>query len=537
MFHVDFRKAIEFASKDPAIKDLASFEKYLSFNAKDTNFSDVRPEDAGVKKFSSKQFSVGDNGDIRGATSRPGFGSDLSNTRERLRNRPDEFDKDYEVYNTDKIPLSTYRKMSIDPMIRLGTNLLVGLISGLKYSITHPDPKIEAVVDNLYKPHHNTAVRNMLTAGLRNGFAFGEKVWMRDNVRVSKSVAGENKVVYSGKVAALKKVKWLDPEQNFEFYKDKTDEVSRVKQYQSGGIVEVKRSKLAWFILDREFSSIFGKSRYKSGYSDWYYSKMAFQYMLKHLEKSGSPHLEVRYPLGVNELDGVMVENDQIAQRMAYSLLSHGSVIMPSTIDEKGNYTWSLEYKEPNNTSLNAYKEFIEMSDRRKLQAEGIPDAILVGDSNFSEADAKIDLLMVMVEDLVDQVQETLKCDIVDQLATYNFGPQALHDLEFRVERSGLGQKKILKEIMINMLRIGSSIDGRHLAMVPDLERGLKDLNVPVTTFDKALMESEEILPEGQTPLDKSKRQDQQNDPSQSRVNKTERDRERDSKAGNATNS
>ncbi|MBF84955.1 MAG: hypothetical protein CL489_10890 [Acidobacteria bacterium] len=531
MDKTNVNRVLKLAMEDPDISDFSSFESYVSKN------SDLKPlTKSKTDKNNFKSFSVGDEGDIRGQTVRPGFGSSLVNGRDKLRNRVHELENEFEVYNTDNIPLSTYQKMSVDPMIRLATNLIVGLISGLKFTIAHPDEKVQAVVNDIYKIHHNSTVRNMLTSGLKYGFSFGEKVWQREEITSTSEAKGEKNVVYSGKVASLKKVKWLDPRQNFEFYVNKSDEISKVVQVQNSTRVAVKRDKIVWFILDREFSSVFGKSRYKSAYIDWYYSKIARQYMLKHLEKTGSPHLEVRYPLGENLLDGQMVSNDQIAQRMAQSLLVHGSVMVPSEVDETSKEPrWSLEYKEPKNTSLDAYMDYLQLADRRKVQAHGIPDSILVGDSNFSETDAKTDLLLIMAEDLVDQLEESIKTDLIDVIAAYNFGPKIINDLVFTIDRSGLGRRKAIKEFMTAMLRVGTAMKGRKMTFWPDIRKGFKDLGIPTTTFDELFVE-DELETKRQEDLMKAKeKQDAGNDKDRNRPGGDNRSRTRDAKDDSAT--
>lgn len=520
MFDAD-KKMLSVITNDPDIKSLSHFEDWVSANFRD------EPE----------EFAVGDEGDIRviDRRIREGQASKLNSGSDSLRNNYNEYDDVYEVYNSDRIGYRTYDKMDKDPMISLGKYVLTGLVSNLKYTIKSPDDKIREVVNFLYKPHHNDLIRNMIRGGLKYGFTFGEKVWQRTNVTVYKKKNSEHTQIYKGRVATLRKVKWLDPRNNFEFYKNQNDELEKVKQQQSGKFekVEVDRKKLVWYIQDREFSSIFGSSRYKNAYLSWYDSMTSTQWLKRQLRRSGSPHLEGRYPDGEFKVDsqGRKVPANRLMKKYAKALTSTGSVSLPSTKDEEGDYLWRLEYKEPKNTTIDPQLSYLEMLDRRKLQSLGILDSILMAGANFSEVDAKVDLMMLIIEDLVDQIQQVIKMDVIDYLAAYNFGDEAAEMVDFEISKSNLGLRKILKEVATQSIRVLGSRSDVTPKVFPNMEDVLDQLSIPTDKWEEVTEEVEQEMDDQMPDFEGRKaKEERDNDPEDNQNGPDDRDRDRQSK-------
>lgn len=455
-----------------------------------------------MNRFNGSTFA------IRGATVRPGFGdSGATSEREIARNSPSKEDE-FEVYNPDTIPLSTYRKMSRDPTIALGLYILKGWISGLKYNIRTSDPVIKNVVtyvlDNVWK----SLIRDMLTGGFVNGFAFAEKVWMREEVILDDHTAkGEDETVYQGKIVGLKKIKALDPDQRFKFFKNEQDEISRVVQRQRSGDVEIPRDKLVWFALDQEYSSLFGKSRLKQIYEVWYYGKIVFQHMLKHLERLGSPHLEIKYPKGASTFsDGTTKDNQELALELGEMLQSIGMIAHPSETDERGNEKWSFKFAQEKNGGVDNYLSVRKELDKLKFFGIGVPD-MLTGDNNYSNIDALTDVLVVNLEDVVSQIEEIIQKDVVNQIVEYNFGPEYKSKVKLRIDRSSLNRRRVWKDVMDTMLRLGGSMKGYRLNSVPDIKAMGDDMGMPFTSFTEVFGEDERAsMDSGETPLEEDER-------------------------------
>jgi hypothetical protein len=510
-------KYIEYILKDPDVK-LNDFEKYYERLSGKNLLPSARLT---VEK--SEGFSISNPAltkfQIRGATVRPGFRSSFLN--EKLRNEPNEY-REYEEFNPDAIPLKTYKKISLDPQIALGMFLLKGWVGGLKYSVESSDPQIQAVVRYALDKIWAELIRNSLDA-LIYGFQFAEKIWQREDVELDDFLTeDEKKTIFSGKIVTYKKIKFLDPDQGFKYYKDTNDEISRVVQRQRARDVSVNRDKLFWFALDKKHSGIFGTSRLKSVYEVWYYTKLNYQYLLKDNEKRGAPHLEVRYPMGATLVDGELMGNDELAVRLVEMLQSQGAVMLPSEETEKGNPKWSVKYAD--NRQINGdspFLKFIEFSDRKKLQAIGIPDSVLVSGSNFSMADAGGDMLVVIIEDIVNQLEDAIQKDIVEPLVEYNWGPKYISKVRLTIDKSGLGRRRLFKEILINMMRIAASMPGDKPKAMPDIARMCEDMGIPVSVYNQIFNENVKGTTETseKSPLQEIQEEEDNNNPYYGRPN------------------
>jgi hypothetical protein len=424
---------------------------------------------------------------LRGETVRPGFGSSLTN--EKFRNNPLETDL-FEELDFDSIPFTTYKKMALDPQIIMGLFLLKGWIGGLSFDIQTSDRQTKAIVEHVLGSVWSQLVRDLVDAVIY-GFQFGEKVWFREEVELEDPLEdGKDKTVYSGKIVGLKKVKFLDPDQDFKYFKDKNDEISYVTQRQRRGEVKVERSKLVWFALDQTHSGIFGRSRLKACYTTWYYCQITHQYLLRDNEQRGAPHLEIRYPRGSTVIDGSPVGNDELAVELGGAVKSTGVALLPSDIDEKGNYKWTIKYADnKQGQDSSPFMDYLRYGDVKKLSALGIPSAVL-GDATFGQADAQSDMLLVIIEDIVSQIENVIQRDIVSQIVEYNFGPKQVSKVKLKIDRSSLGRKKLFKEILVNMIRTGSSIPGYEPKIVPSVPGLCDDLAIPVEEFTQAFRPS-----------------------------------------------
>lgn len=447
--------------------------------------------------------------DIRGATVRPGFGSGgLQN--EKMKNDPTR-QGEVDVTNPDTVPLRQYRKMSRDPILSLGKRLIKGWCGGLRYNINSSDPLIKTVTNYCLKKVWKTLSKELLDAAIVNGFGFAEKTVQREDVILDDiDEDGEPTEVYSGKIVSIRKIKVLDPEQNFTYFVDEYDEISRVEQSQRGNEVSVDKDKIVWFALDKEYSNIFGVSRFKPAYEPWYYSKIALQQMLKHLERLGSPHLEIEYPKGVSrQADGETRNNQDVALDIAEMMQTMGVVMYPSETDDKGNKRWSFEYADTDAKGIDQYLEVLQEMERRMFFAIGIPH--LIGkDQNYSNIDALVDILVVMLEDIVGQLEEVIERDVVKQIVEYNFGPEYKSKVEFKIDRSSLNQKKLWKDVLKESLRLGFSEQGHSPASIPDNAKLMEGLGIPYSSYNQVLFESGES-PEGESPADEKQRDEDSN--------------------------
>lgn len=500
-------------------------------------------------------FSSGAQADLRSVSS--GAAPKL----ESLTNNPYRFfGPDQEVHNPDSIDLSDYRRMDADPTLKIGKLLLMGLMSSLKYTIKCSDDEVQFIVNHIYDRHHNSILRNVINTALRDGFCFAEKVWMKRQVELYRDLEnGEEELVYSGTILDLKKVKFLDPENSFDFYVNRQDELVRVEQ--KGWVsnkkleVSVKRKKLFWFALDEEFSNIFGRSRYKAGYYSSYFDKIIYQLKFKHLEKVGSPAVKGRFPQGFTTINGVRMENGDLMQMIAEHFVSTGQVSLPSVRDpDSKEYLWDIGFLEVQNAEIQHYIDALAYSKSEKLNALGVFSSIVMDNSNFSEVDAKAEIQQLMLEPTIDQIEEAIKRDIIDYIVDQNFGPEMIDKVHFRIERAGLGQKRAIKELLDNFMRLSMSREGQRPKYVYNIRQLASELNIDLVEYEdffevdglaeeveeKKTERASEVQkdkaaePPGQTPEQKKRRDEDSNTPRR-RAKPDTRQRERPSATKSVT--
>lgn len=534
------------ASADPDV-DIEDFNEFYQANVGEAGDSinldtGSTGNDEQVWKFNDFKNNDFDIMPDRATKSRPGMGSKLIGVGHGTGDEEDE------VYRADSIDLDTYQKMSVDAQIAFGTYLFKGWIASLPYTIECPDEHLRNIIDYIVGRVYKSVIRNIVTTGFKFGFSFGEKIWNRESVILTEpNDRGETEIIYEGIVTSLEKIKFLDPRHSFSFFVDSSDEISRVEQVQiredGRHDVSVGRKKLLWFALDKEFSNVFGRARYKNIYPEWYYSKINNQLQINDLQKRGSPHIEVRYPRGKSQVDGEMVKNRVVAMKIAEEMMSEGVAAFPSEAHENGDSKWSLKYADTQrgSNSDSPFLEYLRYQDQRKMKGMGIPPAIAESDSNFSNVDASGDMLAVIIEDVVDQIETVIEDDVVNPAIENNFGPRKKSLVNFKVEKSALGRRGLMKEILKTMLRTGSDMKGQTLKSWPNVVSILRDLGISQSSFQDVFTDKmgnsadrgEDSIIDEQEDIEDS------NDTSGggTRISEDDRDRERSSKRDDARES
>jgi hypothetical protein len=539
------------AEKEPDIKSVLEFDRFAKqhfsenvSHAPPTSVPGKQPVEHNFSLISPLDLKIKGYSDIRGQISRPGMKPALNpRSKSSLINDPSEINETFEERREGAITFSVARKMAQDPAIALGMFLITGMVSGLRYTVKSSDPVMEGVISNVYRRHHNDIIRNCVKVALREGFVFGEKVYKRQAVRVTATSSGEESVIYDGPAIGISYINWIDPAKNgsrLRYFKSRTTgDIAYVQQWQSRSSthVKVKRDKLFWFAIDKEFGNVFGCPRFQNAQQHWYYDDINYKYALNSLQKTGAPHIEARYPNGASLVGTQRIQNDELLAGILMNLTQTGVILLPSERYESTNeLMWSVEYKEARNTGIDSWRAFSTYSDSKKLQAIGIPNGVL-DSSTDSEADAKTDLLMVIVEDLVDQVESAIQSDLIDPLVEHNFGAEFKNQVSFTIDRSGLGRRKILKELLVNMMRIGATMPGYKMNEWPDAQKMMNELGLSTQSFSEVF--SVDPLADQSAPAENEQKRNQQdedsNDTDGHRLNPTERDPDRPAKEKSAT--
>ena len=414
-------------------------------------------------------------------------------------NDPSQSMPEYETWNEDIISTCTYKKMRNDPQILASMRLIKGIVSTLSYELETTDDRMKAVVGYVLDDVHALLIKTMIDRSFEIGYAFFEKVWQDERIDIFHYDDEGNKVTsFRGPIMSLKKVKSLDPDEGFRYFKERgSDEIAYIEQNQSFSsqyndtlTVRIPRQKIVWFALDQVHSDIFGRSRFKIAYEPWFFTRKVYNYMLAHIRRAGSPPSFVKFPGGVTMVNGVQVDNNKIAKDILRSLDSQSSVAYPSDLwDAKDKSRWDVGFMEIKNSSPQPFLEVLEVLFRQKVLAIGVPDSLIIGDTAYAQMDAAIDLLMQLLEDLLDQLERAIKTDVVDYIVAYNFGQDKVSKLKYKIDRNGLGKIKMMKDIIINLIRFEGSQGDFKPKSVADLSTMLRNLGMPTVPWDDRYQE------------------------------------------------
>lgn len=488
------------------------------------------------------------------------FGGDAKTTRkdsyrgtlskERSLNRNIAYNGEENVWREDCLPLSLYKKMSYDPRIILGMLLIKGMASSLKWDVTCDDPKTRVVVEYGLNKIMRTLVREMVDFSYRSGWFMAEKVWTREELDLKEmDNSGKLKTVFKGNAISPKKVKALDPLYNFRYYRHKTeDDIAYIEQYNLGPEpTKLSREKIFWFALDQEYGDIFGRSRFKGAYKPYYYGQLTQEFQVNNIGLAGNNPILARYPEGDTYIadTGVSYENDELAASLIEDVLKGGAAVLSSAVYEDTNLKkWDIEFPNVPLTDLQKYKEAFDNFMSLVLEALGIPSGLIHGDNNASELDAKIDLFFIMFENTLDQIETSIQKELVDWIVLYNFGQSAVGKATFQFDRNGLGRRAMLKELLINMLRV-STREGAQPKALPSIMALCEDLGIKIAGYEDIFMKDpykvDEVAP--QIPAKKKSTQKKENGKisrqadqnGEGRLNPKPRNRERPSKANDIT--
>jgi hypothetical protein len=269
--------------------------------------------------------------------------------------------------------------------------------------------------------------------------------------------------------------------------------------------------------------------------------------LLQKLAKTGDPPVVVEFPPGETDTSDGPRQNDEIALDILEQAMTNKAVALPSERDEKsGEPLWNIKFLEISNADVSNYMTVLDLLEKQKAQSLGVFGAF-VGKSNFSELDAKEDLVMITVEDIVDQIEQVVRVDVVNQIIAYNFGPKRIDEVEFEIDRNSLGRSKMIKEILKSSMQIQSSYAalGYMADAMPDIKAMCSDLGIPFRSQLSQLEErsSSTIEAEKQKQAEKQQQaqaqakqaaqsQDQRNEASNDPDKRTpqKRDRVRDAK-------
>lgn len=452
-------------------------------------------------------------------------------------------------YNPDRIPVSTYEKMRLDPQIALATALIELPILAQNYRIECSNKKMAAVVDAALRPIYKKLVKSMLRA-IQFGFATGEKVWEKVKLRIDQEGDdGKNTTIYNRYTVVPKKVKFIHPKSVRIIRNEKSEDIEYVTQtqdyydFKGKRVPKVHIRDMVWFALDDEYGNFFGSARYKNVYQAWYWYQIVVQFMLRYLERRGAPAAVGSAPFGsTTKSDGTKTPNIDVILEAAYALVSNSAVAIPSQYDKNGNKLWDLQLVEDEQRG-ELFLDVLRYLNLLKLRGLFVPDKVgtAEGASTNATTEGHTDVHLLNEEALTQMIQDCLNTQVIPDIVKYNFPPSKIVPCTIRIERLNYSKRTLLKDVLIRMLMVysGAMRDGNWPNWLPSVKEISKFLEVPGSesmgqflpmetdsgNSDNPDGADDEESSDEDTPADRQDKIDKNNKDSTPRKDQTRRDR------------
>jgi hypothetical protein len=394
------------------------------------------------------------------------------------------------IYNPDTIPITTYDKMKADPQIAIGLSVIKMPIYSLGWNIECDDPDIREFIKIILKPVWKKLLRSMLTA-IDYGFASHEKIWWLYPFDISTiSPNGRKKTHFKGKAEVYKKIKPHYPGSIKIRTDSKTDDFLGIVQSIGGQDTSLDADKCFLFSLNADFGNFFGQSRLKPSYKPWYWKEVISQFMLRYFERRGSPATVVQHPIGGGiDVDGNEYDNSEIALRIGQNLVENSVVTLPFEANKEGVNQWDLSYLQDEKRG-EMFVEALNYLGAQILRSLLIPERVMTQDlstGSFSMASSHAEIFLLSEEGLVAEMESAINSEIIPPLVQYNFKPKKIVECNVRIESIQYDRKRILKEILIEMIRNMNTMvkTGKAPNLMPSLSEMSEVLGIPLRTFDE----------------------------------------------------
>jgi len=400
--------------------------------------------------------------------------------------------------NPESIDVDTFTLMRRNYQLAIGLAVIKMPIVALPWRVKCDDIKVEKTVEWMLQRIWKKLVKTSLMA-IDYGFASHEKVWERDNVKVSDiDKQGKEEVYYQGDLVYFKKIKPHHPES----VKMKFDEYQNLIQIvQEGSLgsakdIELPIRKCFLFTNDEEYGNPFGVSRLKNAYSVWYYQSLLVQFMMQYFERRGTPPTVATAPPGKSQdASGTEVSNLELALRVATSLISSSVAVLPYQANKEGRENmWKLDTLQDDGRAAMFVDALVHL-EARCLRALFVPEGIISSDESGSGSNSiSADLFLMTEKGLITDLEEAVNQQIIKPFIEANFPPEQQRIAELKLDPLSFERKITVKEVFVEMLRNLESMVQLGIApnSLPSVEKMAKILEVPIESWEDATGISQE---------------------------------------------
>lgn len=381
--------------------------------------------------------------------------------------------------NPDDIGTSTYKLMRKDAQIQMGLKALKMPIKAMKWWVECSDKNLKAFLEFALKKVWKSNLNVILNA-LDFGYSISEKIWEVKDIIVERKENNKTVIAFKGQAVLLKKLKDPDPK-NLSILTDDMGDFNGFKQSGGGSSVEVSPEKSFVFTNEKEYGNLYGKSLLRYAYDYWYWAVLMYQFLNRYMERRGTPPVKGRAPKGKTELSsGAVKDNLFMIQNLGESLTESSVVSLPSTIDDKGNYVWDVEYMKDDQRA-DMFISYIQHLNAMKLRALFVPERMVIQDTEMGAravAKTHLSVFLMGLEGLIESIVDHYNKYLIPQLIKYNFGDNTT-PAYIKTGGLSLDAKNLLKQILVAVIK---KSDGN----VPlDLVKSLEELELPIKDFDE----------------------------------------------------
>ncbi len=312
------------------------------------------------------------------------------------------------LFNPDDIGIDTYKYMiKTDAQIKAGYSLIKLATLSRKWkvtSLTSGQEKIDFINFNFEQMEGRLmgSISKLLTAILY-GFSTTEIVW---------KIYEEGK--YKGKIG-IKKLKDLDPS-TITFKTDDFGNLTEVLQM-TGDMTEdeaihLPLEKLIIYTEDKQFGNMYGNSRLRSIYKNWFIKETLIRFWNIALERWGQPLIIGTVPTTA-DLDRMISILDNLQNKSSIAKTEGWEVAALETGIGR--------------SSGGDYKNSIEYHNSQILRGMLVP-SLLVGSGESSGSNAlgqtHFDIFALMIQNLEKDINGIIEKFLIQPLIKFNFGPQ-----------------------------------------------------------------------------------------------------------------
>jgi hypothetical protein len=394
-----------------------------------------------------------------------------------------------EEYNPDNVDVSTYTLMRRDPLLSAGLALIKLPIIGLPWRINCDDEKIAKTVTWAISKIWKSLVKSSLLA-VDYGFSSHEKVWTRDDVKISKiDKSGKEIVYHNGDLVFFKKIKSNHPETISMKFDELQNLIEIIQQSTIGkDKIHLPIRKVFLFTNEKEFGNPFGTSRLKNAYKVWYWKELLYQFMMQYYERRGTPSTLATVPPGKSiDSSGSEINNMELGLRMASSLIGSSTAVIPYTGNkDTGENMWKLEFLKDDARGP-MFVEAMQHVDAMCLRSIYVPENLLIqeGGSAYGGVSVHADLFLMTEKGLIADFEESVDEQLINPFIQANYPPNKRRVAHIKLDPLDWNRKIMLKEIFTEMLRNVDTMIQKGVAptIIPSLEKMAENLEIPMETW------------------------------------------------------